>query len=231
MVLKSKKLKSHFCVKCGLESNKLTENLCAECYLSIHNVKVPKQKELRLCSTCGNVLVNHFWIKPNKEVRDAFAEQVAKAITTPEEIKILKVDLIKIKPNGSAEVTYQIGTTILSKTYTMFLKIQKQLCPTCKLKLSTSSKAIVQLRADDDVKTFISDSLYFLKNYRKHIVQITEVRRGLDVHLRGRVTALSLARNFKQKFPCHMKETREEYGWERSRVRPKYKSTILLTKR
>jgi nonsense-mediated mRNA decay protein 3 len=225
-------LKGKFCAKCGTDSEKiLIDNLCAECYLELHSVKVPKQKELRVCSRCGSVLIDHFWVNPDKDIRTTFANQIEKNIHVPDNIEIVKLDLVKIKPDGLIEVTFDLKGNVLSKEYKSNLRIQKQLCPTCKQNTHTDHKAILQLRSKKGSSKFISDSLAFMQKHKKKIIKIEEQKTGIDVYLHARTEGIDLARKFRLKFDCHMKETREEYSWNRSKSRPKYKSTVLLTKK
>ena len=223
-------LKSKFCAKCGSESANLIKNLCAECYLSLHKISVPKRKELRVCSKCSASLVGHFWVI-GSEPKKVLAEQINQAIHLPENVKIIKVDLLKIKPDGLIEITFDLNGNILSEQYVCNLKIQKQLCPVCKKNIITDYKAKLQFRTKQNYQEFISDVLEFLVKYKKLIIRVEEIRTGVDVHLRSRNDSLKIAHNFKQKFNCHMRETREEYSWDRSKNKPKYKSTILLTKK
>jgi NMD protein affecting ribosome stability and mRNA decay len=223
-------LKGTFCAKCGIEDNKLVSNLCAECFFALNEIKVPKTKELGLCSKCGSIRVDHFWIEVEKQNREEFSDQVKSSIKVPDEVKILKVDLIKIKPDGLMEVTYDIGGNILVKEYKCALRVKKQLCPKCKIDARTDYKAKIQIRTKGDVSKVVHESLEFLRKYKKSIMKIEEIRTGLDVHFRSRQDALRVAHPFKQTYKCHMKETREEYSWNRAKNKPKYKSTFLLTK-
>lgn len=223
-------LKTLFCAKCGSESFDQINNLCAECYFNLHEVSVPKSKVLKVCSKCNAVLMNNFWVA-GSEPKRALAKQIKHAIQTSNSIKVVKVDLIKIMANGLIEVTYMLGRNILSKKYTCNLKIQKQLCPACKQNLNTSYKAKLQLRAKSNLHQFVLEALGFMQKYKKLIIKIKELRTGVDIHLRSRSDALNIAHNFKQRFGCQMKETHEQYGWDRKKNKPKYKTTILLVKK
>lgn len=224
-------LKGKFCAKCGANKGKLVENLCAECFFDLHEIKIPRSKSFRLCSKCGAILVDHFWVAVDKQNREEFSDQVKKSIKVPDELKVVKVDLIKIKPDGLMEVTYNLGGNILSKEYKCTLKVQKQVCPTCKMHLRQDYKAKLQLRTKKrDYAILIEEALEFLRPHRKQILKIEEIRTGLDVQFRSRLDALKVAHLFKQKYNCHMRETREEYSWNRAKNKPKYKSTFLLTK-
>jgi nonsense-mediated mRNA decay protein 3 len=224
-------LKSKFCAKCGGNSDKLIDNLCSECFLDLHKIKVPKQKEFKLCSKCGAISIARFWVNSNKENKEVFAEQVKHSISVPDKVKVIEVDLIKIKPDGLMEVTYKLGDTVLSKQYKLSLRVQKQICPTCKIKLSTDHKAVIQFRAKSHFKEFIAETLEFASKYKAHIIKIKEYRTGIDVFVKTLPTVMKMSHDFRQKHSCHMKETREEYGWDGHRSKPKYKSTILLTKK
>ena len=224
-------LKGKFCAKCGIEAKNLVNNTCAECFLELHEVKIPKSKEVKLCSKCGSILVDHFWVTVGKQNRDVYSDQVKKAMRFPDEIKIVKVDLIKIDTLGSIEVTYDIQGNILSKEYPCNLKVQKQLCPICKADIKTENKAKLQFRTTQDAEKFISEMLEELSHFKKHIVKISELKKGIDVTAISRPSSTKLARHFKQKYGLHMSESREEYSWNRAKGRPKYKSTILLKKK
>lgn len=230
-MLIKKNLKSKFCAKCGSKTESLIENLCAECYSNSNDIKVPKKREQKVCSKCSAVMVEHLWINFDKSVKDIFASQIKNAISVPENVRVVKVDLIKIKPDGLIEVTFELDGNVFSKEYTSNLNIKKQLCPVCKLRLNTNYNAKLQFRTKQNFQKFISESLEFIISYRKHITKIKESRRGIDVYLRSRNIALKMAHIFKQKFNCSMRESREEYSWNREKNKPKYKSTILLTKK
>jgi len=223
-------LKQKFCVRCGIET-KLFDNFCPECYFETHEVKVPKRKEIRTCSKCGAVLIERFWVISEKSKPKIFAEQVKLAIQSPEEIKIVEVDLPKIKAEGSIDVTFNLDGSIFSRKYPANLAIKKEICPICKKNSPEGSKAVIQLRTRQHFQKFKLEMYDYLKKYTKSIINIKDQKTGLDVKVLNRNLALRISRDFKQKFNMHMKETRKEYSWDRSKNRPKYKSTILLKKK
>jgi NMD protein affecting ribosome stability and mRNA decay len=225
-------LKGKFCAKCGKSSDKLSSNVCPECFLDIYDIKIPKSKELRLCSKCGCVLVSHFWINSEEKAsKEVLADKIKNAIHCPEGVSVVKVELIKIKPDGEMEITFDLDGNIYSKKYTCNLKVQKQICPSCKKQLNPRHSAVLQLRTKEKFDEFIEQSLAFANKHRKFVIRIKEYRAGIDIFLRSKFTALQLAHKFKEKYNCHMKESREDYGWDRRRNKPKHKSTFLLTKR
>ena len=190
-------LKGKFCAKCGAKEDNLVENLCTECYLELHEVKVPKSKEFKLCSKCGSILVDNFWVTVDKQNRDVYTDQIKKAIKLPDKINIIKVDLIKIAANGLVEVTFDIKGDMLVKEYLCNLKVQKQLCPICKDNIKTETRAKLQFRVKQNTEKVISEILTEIHKFKKHIVKINKLRTGIDVFLNSRQESLTVARYFK----------------------------------
>lgn len=226
----SMSLKKKFCVKCGTETD-LVDTFCPECYFETHEVKVPKRKELRVCSKCGAILVDRFWVLSDRSTRQMLAEQIKLGIRAPENVKVIRVDLDKIKADGSLEVTFELNGNIISRKYPANLSIKKQVCPYCKINASQKSKCTIQLRTNQSFQKFKSEMYDYLRKYIKYISKVKELRTGLDMTVSTRQIGLKISRDIKQKFNMHMKETRKEYSWDRSKNRPKYRSTILLKKR
>jgi NMD protein affecting ribosome stability and mRNA decay len=224
-------LKSKFCAKCGSNPETLTDNLCPECYFEIHAVKVPRQKVLKVCSKCDSALVGRFWVGLISEKRAILAEQIRQVIKLPDYIKIIKVDPVKIKPDGLIEITYDVNGTIISKEYKSNMSLDKQICPACKENLDIKTRAKMQFRTRGDVVEFTEQVIDFMRSYKKSVVKIKEYKTGVDIYVKNRIMSLRIAREFKQKYKCHMKESREEYSWDRANNRPKYKSTIRLLKK
>jgi nonsense-mediated mRNA decay protein 3 len=226
-----KTLKSKFCAKCGATAETLLDNLCPECYFELHEVKVPKQKILHVCSKCDSALVGRFWVGLISEKRAILAEQIRQSIKVLDNIKIIKIDPVKIKPDGVIEITYEVGGVIISKEYKSNMRLEKQICPACKENLDIRTRAKMQFRTRGDVVEFTEAVMNFMRGYKKSVVKIKEYKTGVDIYVKNRIMSLRIAREFKQKIKCHMKESREEYSWDRANNRPKYKSTIRLLKK
>jgi NMD protein affecting ribosome stability and mRNA decay len=226
-----KTLKSRFCAKCGVIAASLTDNLCPACYFELHEVKVPKYLVLRVCSKCDSALIGRFWVGVISEKRAILAEQIRQAIKLPEHIKIVKVDPVKIKPDGLIEITYEVAGEILSKEYKSNMCLAKQICPVCKEDLDVKTRAKLQFRTKGNVNEFIEQVIDFMRSYKKSVVKITEYKTGVDIYVKNRIMSLRISREFKQKYKCHLKESREEYSWDRANNRPKYKSTMRLLKK
>ena len=185
----------------------------------------------KFCAKCGSALIGRFWVGLVSEKRAILAEQIRQAIKLPDHIKILKVDPVKIKPDGLIEITYEVGGSIISKEYKSNMSLAKQICPVCKEDADVKTRAKMQFRTRGDVAEFIEQVIKFMTQYKKSVVKIKEYRTGVDIYVKNRIMSLRIAREFKQKFKCHLKESREEYSWDRANGRPKYKSTIRLLKK
>jgi NMD protein affecting ribosome stability and mRNA decay len=223
-------LKSKFCAKCGKET-KLMDGFCEDCYFDTHPIKIPKSKELRICSKCGASLITRFWVTHNKLNPAVLAEQVKQAIKTPDQVKVIRVDLDKVKFGSFMEVTFELKGRIFSKKYPINLAIAKQLCPPCKANTGKTNRCKIQLRTRANTPTFIQEMYEYFARYSKFVVEIKELRTGIDIFVTSRSIGLKIARATKQKFNMRMKETRKEYSWDRTRNKPKYQSTIRLNKR
>jgi len=60
---------------------------------------------------------------------------------------------------------------------------------------------------------------------------VEEQRAGIDIYIASKDAARHLASELRKEFNLKMRETHEQYGWDKARGQPKTRLTILLAQR
>ncbi len=220
-------LKSKFCAKCGKSVSDLIDNLCAECFLEIHLIDIPKKTSIRHCTKCNSVWSGGLWVKASKSIEGYLLRRVIDKIKLPEEVEIIEANILKKGPQGKLKITLKLGDFRIVKEYNSQLIIERYCCPECSRERASSYLAIIQLRTNKDVASFVKKASKIVSR-KTRIIKAEEQKQGIDLYVSSREVAMSLANEIKKKLNCRMIYSVKQYGWDRIRSKPLTKLTVLL---
>jgi len=219
-------LKTRFCAKCGKETDELVDNVCADCFYVASEINVPKRIVLTVCDKCGVVMWRGIWM--NEDAEYFFAHAVLDKISLPEEFEVEDVRILETGKNGAVEIVLNLLDKQYVITKGVSLETKSGMCNECKEGTKQKYVAKIQFRTKTDVEDLKEKVLNYAQNYRKVLIKVEDQKEGLDLHFRNKVLAKRLASELTKAFNCKMSETREQYGWDKQKNRPKYRSVILL---
>ncbi|MBD3262982.1 hypothetical protein GF374_01220 [Candidatus Woesearchaeota archaeon] len=221
-------LKTRFCAKCGKETNKLIDSFCAECYFKEKGIKIPKKVSVQVCQHCGAIKWQGIWTKTDLPAEHYLTHILMSKIKLPEQIELEDIKLLKLGKKGEIELIISILGKKFKQKQKIDLEIRKGVCKDCSRQLAKTHKVKIQLRTEKNTEELIQEALEFSNKYRSNIIKVEEMKKGIDIYLSNREAGKHLAYDLRKKFHCKITETREQYGWDKSKNRPKTRITFLL---
>ncbi len=221
-------IKSKFCPRCGKSTDKLYASMCRTCYIDSNKPVVQRKASIKFCTVCKSVNLRNVWMSASKPVENYLEQVIASKVKVSPLEKLKKVKIIKLGKDGELKIVSELDGKKTERLVKTDLWIEKYACPECSRQFKTSITAIIQLRTKGDTQKFISDVLKYMGAARRKIVVADERLHGLDLSFSDKRTARVLARRFKERFNCSMKESVKQRGWDRSKHRPLVQSTYIL---
>jgi len=224
-------IKTRFCAKCGKETERLHEGLCPSCYFESRTVKLPRRITLYVCPVCDSINWKGLWLKTEHPHEYYLQLLVLDEAKVPGEVEIEDAKIMQEDRDGRVELTLNV----LGKKFTQVLPIELYVddkrCIDCAKRLSDVREAILQLRTIRGVEGFISAVIPTTEKFKSHIIKIAEQKHGIDIYMSSREAARHLAAELKKQFSLKIKETFEEYSWDKMKNRPKSRVNILMQRR
>ena len=240
-----------FCLNCGAHDLPLFHGLCPPCYQeSLPENKLSLNKKIMICTTCGALhLPSIGWTRPlNYDEFLLELDTTARAlIPTPptaivESESVEDVDLSLSRPEATIRLIIKDQPIpefpVLEETASVTFVIEKGICETCSNIKNRVHNAVLQLRADrrkvseteedlavDIIKSLLKQTIS--EAHSSYLLDIIEVRGGLDFLFSDRYLANLAAQAIIHKFGGFRKETFKLVGEDKDGTK-KYKSTIVV---
>jgi len=217
-----------FCARCGLEYDgkiPFIDNLCLKCYLEEHKLlSIKGEIVLEVCKSCGAVKSGSKWTSVSTNLLENIYAALPSAIAQKSRV-LLENTKLHIHLPQTLNYTFNVEVTVetnvkgykVTQKYTVPAKIKLTLCPLCQKKLSGIHKAILQIRSTEQfspaLRKFIHKYLKELrKDYEKNIVEVKDLKEGIDIKLLSFTTARAIANKFKSDLGALVKETHKLIG-------------------
>lgn len=217
---------SRFCAKCGRVRDSSTPfigNLCVKCFLEEYSVlEIPKEVTLHLCSKCLSYKFKGKWFPPKSYMlKNVVFEVLEKELSQKIKLKVKELNVyysltlpekIGTRFTSTLKALVKAGKYSTVQEQTITVNISYEVCPNCSMKISKTYKALVQVRS---VKTRLSyREKILISNVLKgieerNIVEIVELREGLDIKTTDTATARKIALKIKHKTGAKVRETHE----------------------
>ncbi len=201
------------CSRCGKGNPPiLIENLCLNCFLET-KVEYQRNISLPVCQFCGKVRVFGSW------------KNVTEEKITEHVLNEIDKDARRIFGRYGVSVFSQVNNkgeiiVVLSSEYgldewkpNVTVSMKYSICPECSRKITGHHEALIQFRSHRGVlsereRREIKKELEKLPvELRSSLIEIKDVREGIDVKVYEHSSARSIANIITQKLPSEIKET------------------------
>lgn len=239
--------RSKTCIVCGRDSiSKLfVGSLCLDCFIDKYGLVDHKSLELEInmCKRCGSLKYKGKWVS-DKSIEDVIYELLQSQLKPSNDaVKELSIESIRISRlqgldlmaivSLNAVLLTDRGYKAVRKSLEIPVKVKYALCPECIRLASKSWSAVLQIRSSgktlthlqlDNLRRFLSKIPYGL---RKSIVEIEDVKGGIDIKISDQQSARIIASKMKREFLAKITETHKVIGREKS-GKPKTRMTISI---
>lgn len=230
-----------FCVRCGAEEKEgfpIIDGLCPRCFVKERKiVELPPKIEVMMCPSCGGTLLRGKWVFINdsvEEVVEAIINDVfiRRANTYPgftdvfAEVKELTDTTARILVTGSYK------GALVSQEALINVLVKRRLCPRCMKIKSGHFEAEMQIRTMAPLRgvwsrRFISD-VQGMRRLQESVVDVKEVKNGVDVKVLDQRAAMKLANYLKRVFGAKVVSTWKDAGYRSGKKHSKLTISVRL---
>ncbi len=212
------------CPMCGRSSNEVPfiGSLCRDCFVKKYGVaRAPQSVEFTYCVSCHAHRDRGRWSAPYDDLpeslRDYLIAQLANRVRPVEpiqEVAIVDVELAEGEPPRSAYVRVEgrYNDVVVSDVIVVSVTPRPTLCPICaSRKTGSGYSAVVQVRsyprplAEDKFSLDLVRRL--VESLSDEVIKVKELREGLDVYVRDRSSARTLAARLRAEAGARIIET------------------------
>ncbi|RLE49735.1 MAG: hypothetical protein DRJ31_03810 [Candidatus Methanomethylicota archaeon] len=229
-----------FCAICGRREDEvgtLIENLCSDCYRELKlSFPIPRELRIEECEECGAVKKGGVWEKGENVILKVVEDTLRKSLKIPRNVSLkveptLNEDELTVKLMVSAE-----GRTVVNEKVIKLRKV-KRLCQRCARIARGQYSAIVQVRGKEGElsakeREVLSEAFeIFNKKFSvdrrgTQVVDVEDVRGGVDVKFLSHQAAKFFASILKDRFGVLTKESYKLIGVDRSSGKRTFRLTI-----
>ncbi len=214
------------CVKCGAQTRLVDGRLCPQCYIETYGLGYfPKTIRLTICSRCGAYRFQGRWY-PASNLEDALHSILQVVFHPREEVEYYRVEGAKYvhdKYHGDYVEVIVAGKLRgfekeYQSRYAVRISLVKQICPTCFRKAAGSFSAVIQIRGwDNRLPHHLREEVLKILNslpasIQESIVEVNEVREGIDLKLLDQSIARTIASKLRSIFAAKITESHKVVG-------------------
>ncbi|MEM1619666.1 MAG: NMD3-related protein [Fervidicoccaceae archaeon] len=190
----------HACPSCGLkrDGTPFIEGICFKCFLE-KKLTLDWRIEVRICRSCGRLRLSGEWVAGGREnlelaVANAVSFKLAKALRV-----YGAVVSTRLESPSAAAIRACIDEECYSWTQHIEIDLRRTLCEDCFKRLSGAHDAIVQVRgvggplSTREIRRIRELLASLPRELASSIVEVEEVRGGIDVKVLGHSNARSIA--------------------------------------
>jgi len=219
-------IKSKFCAICGNQKAKLIGSACVDCYFKTIRVDVPKSIKICVCPSCDAVNVKGFWITAAEDHDFYLTQALIDKLKMPAGVELEDIEILQTGKEGSV----QLDLTVEGKRFTiakpMELYVEDRLCDVDAKRKRDAYEGILQLRTEKDVHDFLAKIEKLIAPFANNILKAEEAKTGVDFYFIDTSIMRHALTEIKKHIKLEIKESFQEYSWDKSKDRPKYKVTI-----
>ena len=222
------------CPMCGRSSREVPfiGSLCRDCFVKRYGVaRAPQSIEFVYCVSCHAHRERGRWSAPYEDLSESLRDYLISQLTSRvrpvepiQEVTIVDVRLGDGEPPRAAYVSVEgrYNDVVVSDVIVVNVSPRPTLCPVCaSRKTGTGYRAVVQVRSyprplgEDEFSLDLVRKL--IGSLGDEVVKVEELREGLDVYVRDRSSARTLAARLRAEAGAHVIETFKG-GGARSRL-------------
>jgi nonsense-mediated mRNA decay protein 3 len=230
-----------FCVRCGAEEREdfpIIDGLCPKCFIKERKiVDLPSKIEVTICPSCGSTLLKGKWVYISDSIEET-VETVINDVFIKRANTYPGFEKVSIRVKELRETTARLIITgfykgaPVSQEVLINVLIKRRLCPRCMKIKSGHFEAELQIRTMAPLrgrwsKRFVSD-VQNMKRLQESVVDVKEVKNGVDVKVLDQKTAMKLANYLKKVFGAKVVTTWKDAGYKSGRKHSKLTISIRL---
>ncbi|HIP65891.1 MAG TPA: hypothetical protein EYH08_05155 [Pyrodictium sp.] len=211
------------CIRCGKEVDVLVDGrVCINCYLELYGFgSVPQSLRIVVCPRCGSYFYQGRWMPAAGDIGEVARLMLMARFKPTEHVDYYSVDGVEIVSDpykGTFLVAHVRGkfkgvSGEYRRDYVVQLFVEKKLCPLCFQRAAGSFNAVIQLRGYDgrlseEQREALEKLLEKLpEDVKEAIVEIEEVREGINLKLSDQSVARALAAKIRAAFGAKVIES------------------------
>jgi len=232
---------ARFCVRCGAEEKEgfpIIDGLCPRCFIKERKiVELPPKIEVTICPSCGSVLLRGKWVFISDDVEEILEtiinETLIKRGTTYPGFENVHAEVRELGDTiANIRITGYYKGALITQDVTINTLIKKRLCPRCMKIKSGHFEAEMQIRTMAPLrgewsKRFVTD-IQGMKRLQESVVDVKEVRNGVDVKVLDQRAAMKLANYLKRVFGAKVVSTWKDAGYRSGKKHSKLTVSVRL---
>jgi NMD protein affecting ribosome stability and mRNA decay len=219
-------IKTRFCAACGSQKTKLINNTCIDCYFKTIRIDVPKSAKISACPSCDSVNLKGFWVKADEEHDFYLTQAIIDKLKLPSGVELEDIEIIQTGKEGVVQLNLSVEGKRFSVTKPIELYVEDRLCDVDAKRKREAYEGTLQLRTEKDVHDFLAKISKIIEPFSSNVLKAEEVRTGIDFYFIEVSTMRQALVEIKKHIKLKLKESYEEYSWDKSKDRPKYRVTI-----
>lgn len=219
-------IKTRFCAACGNQKTKLINNTCIDCYFKTIRINVPKSVSIAACPVCDSINLKGFWIKAEEDHNFYLTQAIIDKLKLPSGVELEDIEILQRGKEGVVQLNLSVEGKRFSVTKSIELYVEDRLCDVDAKRKREAYEGTLQLRTDQDVHDFLAKVSKIMEPFSANILKAEEVRTGIDFYFIEVAVMRHALVEIKKHIKLATKESYEEYSWDKSKDRPKYRVTI-----
>jgi NMD protein affecting ribosome stability and mRNA decay len=219
-------IKSKFCAICGNQKAKLIGSTCIDCYFKTIRIDVPKSVKISACPSCDAINVKGFWITAAEDHDFYLTQALIDKLKLPAGVELEDVEILQTGKEGIVQLNVDVEGKRFSVTKPIELYVEDRLCDVDAKRKREAYEGILQLRTEKDVHDFLAKVEKLIVPFSNNILKAEEAKQGADFYFIDIDIMRQALTEIKKHIKLKLKESYQEYSWDKSKDRPKYKVTI-----
>lgn len=219
-------IKTRFCAVCGSQKTKLINNTCIDCYFKTIQIDVPKSAKISACPACDSVNLKGFWVKADEEHDFYLTQAIIDKLKLPAGVELEDIEILQTGKEGLIQLNLNVEGKRFSIIKSIELYVEDRLCDVDAKRKREAYDGKLQLRTDKDVHDFLVKISELIAPFSNNVLKAEEVRTGIDFYFIEVDVMKQALVEIRKHFKLKIKESYEEYSWDKLKNRPKYRITI-----
>lgn len=219
-------IKTRFCAVCGNQKTKLINNTCIDCYFKTIKINVPKSASIFACPSCDSINLKGFWVKADEDHDFYLTQAIIDKLKLPAGVELEDIEILQLGKEGQVQLNLSVEGKRFSVIKPIELYVEDRLCDVDARRKREAYEGILQLRTSKDVHDFLAKLSKVIEPFSSNILRAEEVRDGVNIYFIDVTIMRQALAEIRKHIKLQTKESYEEYSWDKTKNRPKYKVTI-----
>jgi len=187
---------------------------------------VPKSVKVSACPACDSVNLKGFWVKAEEDHDFYLTQALIDKLKLPSGIELEDVEILQSGKEGQIQLNLNLEGKRFTVTKPIELYVEERLCDVDAKRKREAYEGTLQLRTDGDVHLFMEKVNKLIVPFSHNILKAEEAKTGVDFYFIDVAVMRHALAEIRKHIKLKLKESFQEYSWDKSKDRPKYKVTI-----